>query len=298
MSMPKPQSRALSSASWWAMSLAACALSGIGLTDAGYSQPSGSFGFVLVWVSLAVIVAGLAYEAWRDLYDTAKNVAWAAGFVGLFSLFVAARGSTLAAIVLGVCAAVWIFGVGYRAWNQQASSPWPDVLREKVDPVFIHEDGDVQFAGSGVAKVVGGQGCDVEFWAQNCVDGPRTVHVALEAEGKVSQANLAVLAPDNVKVELKPGEVVKVTLRCVAVGRAQSSHNYGWQVVVLGSGGKRVRRRRAPSLKIALLTELISLFSALSNMARGRRVTFVATPGPSDVLAESPSFSVQPMWLP
>ena len=297
--MPAAPSHLLASANWWAISLAACVLSGLGLTNDGYHQVPGSFGSTLLWSSLTVVIIALALEAWRDLYETAKHVAWVGAGVTLFSLFVGVyRASTLALVVGGCGAVAWAMSLAYRAWNQRASSGWPDVLREHVEPFAIHEEGDVQFAGASRCELMGGHGGDVVMRVQNCVDAPRTIYVELKPESKVSDANRAVLTPSDSQVELKGGEVAKVYLHCVAVGRAQGMHMYSWQAVTTGRGGRRVRRRRAKSLRVPLLTELVSLFSALSIASVGRRVTFLTTPGPSDVLAERPTFRVESVWLP
>ncbi len=297
--MPKPPSRVVSSAVWWVLSLAVIVLCGIGLTEAGFSPPPGSTAAVLLWLSLAAIVVGLLLEAWRDLFETAKYTAWIGASMAAFTGFIAVKDSTpLSLWLTGIGAVTWALSIAYRGWNQRVSSPWPDVLLKYTDVGAIHEVGDVQFTSVAAAPVTGGLGADVEMIVQNTVDAPRTVHLALEPEAKVSVANRAILVPDDVKVELAAGEVAKVILHCVAVGLAKGPHVYRWRVVTLGSGGRRIRRRRAPSLSVPLLTELISLFSALSIGARGRQVTFVATPSPSDVLHTRPTFRVEPLWRP
>jgi len=297
--MPKQPSRWVSSSIWWALSLAAIAISGIGLTEAGYSQPAGSFAAALLWVSLGVVGVSLLLEAWRDLFETARYTAWISASVAAFTWFVALnRPGPLPLTVAITSTVIWVASLAYRSWNQSAPSPWPDVLLQHTEPAAIHEVGDVQFTSISAVSIVGGQVGDVEVLLQNTVDAPRTVHLDLTPETRLASSNRAVLVPEAIKVELAGGEVARAVLHCVAVGRAQGRHVYKWQVVTLGRGGKRVRRRRAPSLKVPLLTELISLFSALSIMARGRQVTFIVTPSPTDVLSAHPTFQVESKWKP
>ena len=252
-----------------------------------------------LWVSLGIVTLGLVYELRRDGYDTAYYLAWISASTAGFAALVALSKPTPLTITVGAASVVlWGASLAYRAWNQAAPSAWPDVLLTYADAGAIHESGDVQFAGAGSAKVEGGHACRVDIVVQNCVDAARTIHLELEPESKVGVANRAVLVPDGVKAELRPGEVAKVTLACVAVGRAQGTHPYHWRVVTTGQGGHRVRRRRARSFRVPLLTELISLFSALSITAKGRKVFFMVTPSQSDVLTTHPTFKVESLWQP
>lgn len=299
VSTPEPPSRFISSLAWWAISLATCALSAIGLSDAGYSQPPGSLGAIVLWLSLGVIVAGLLYEAQRDLFETTQYLAWIGASTAAFAAVVGLRHpSALAFTVAGVGAVFWVASIAFRMWNQRSTSRWPDILLERTDLAAIHEVHGVQFTAAATAVITGAEAVDVEMLLQNCVDAPRSVHLDLVPEGHVHEANRAILVPSGVVTQLGPGEVAKVTLRCVAAARAHGTHTSLWRVVATGPRGARVRRRRAQSLKVPLLTELISLFSALSMGARGRKVAFSVVPSSTDVLRAVPSYRVESLWAP
>ncbi|HYQ05193.1 MAG TPA: hypothetical protein VER96_41245 [Polyangiaceae bacterium] len=271
------------------------------LLDPSATSSKGGTGIV-VGAALLVVIAGLAYEARRDIWRTANFVAWictapvlVAGVVVVIGESNEARLKALGVVVpflaLGLASLVFVLR------NQLAKDEVPNLLQERFPKARIWEAEGVQWSGVSNTAIVGADGAWLSIFLQNCVAAPRKVQITLQDAGGLLGLSGGLSWPALVPVELGAGEVGALHLRITPTGTRSGDVRLYIAVAADGPPGKRMRRwhARVGSKRISPSLTVLGMLGGVIAWGGGVRLTF-SVPG---VAVGRPSLSSAPLrWEP
>lgn len=235
------------------------------------SRPQNPTMHAIFALGAVVAALGMFAEARRDLYAFCGFGLVAAFIAGLLTGAVALLGTRPHPIAAGVSVVAWLGFVAclvYLLRIQFARDTLPDLLRKEFAPSAIYEVGGVQFAvRQSRTELAAGERFYVRVVAQNCWDRERHLTFVLDPELRVSLNRAGLKVPKEAKLRLPGGAVAVLTIPVEAESKAKGAYSLVARPKVSGSGGTRVRRRRAqaPSTRIPpWITALAALGGVLA----------------------------------
>lgn len=202
----------------------------------------------LFQVALAAGMVLLAFEARFDLHDASIFVAVVGFVTSLITGAIVALGATPHPVGLAFSIGsglLAVAGAASIAWHEYWPGGLPDVLRRWYPRRAVHEIDGVQFVMLSPGEVAPGAPFSVTIVAQNCWNVPRTL--SIELRSKASNPVDGLVPPPMRRVDLPGGAVVSTCLPVAVGSRARGFLSLLPFLGVVGGGGRRVRRRRAPA---------------------------------------------------
>lgn len=272
----------------------------IGLLDSTATTPKGSTA-VVVGVALLVVLAGLAYEARRDVWRTANFVMWICTAPVLVAGVIVGIGESnsarLKALGVGLpFLALGLVSLGFVIRNQLAKDDVPNPLQERFPKSQIWEAEAVQWSGVSNTSVVAHEGAWLSIFLQNCVSAPRRVQITLKDAGGFLMQSGGLSWPPLLPVELGPGDVGVLHIPITPTGTRRGGLHLYVAVAADGPPGKRMRRwhARVGSKRISPWLTVFGILGGVIAWGGGVRLTF-SVPGVAPV---RPGFSAPPRWEP
>lgn len=250
----------------------------LGLLDPTATVSKGGSALVVA-LSLFAIVAGLAYEARRDLSRTARYAAWlCVPPLVLAVVVVAVSESTEARLkAAGVAAPFVLLALASAALvirDQLAEDGVENPLRDRFPTSSIWESEGVQWAANGHSAVVSPEGTWVRVFLQSCVAAPRRVHITFEDRAGFLSRSGSLTWPALEPFELGPGDVGVLHVPIAPTGARRGDVDLYVAVAAYGPPGARVRRwrARAGSKPLSPWLTLLAIFGGVVAWGGGVRL--------------------------
>jgi hypothetical protein len=171
----------------------------------------------------------------------------------------------------------------------------PNLLLERFPQDAIREHNDVQWVALESDPAIGVPNL-LEFFLQNCVDGPREVTIKLRAKG------VALVLPDKVTARLGPCEVKKLVVPVRPAPGATGSVDINIVFAATGEWGRRVRMvhaEKSESPNSGLVRALTALSTGVIVWGGGDYFPFTIHPVSEALAAELPNETrVTLLWSP
>ena len=270
---------------------------GLGVLEGSEPTPL----FLLGCVALTTI---LIVQVRRDPYVFAGYVLLVSGFTSFLGYaFVAADEPERGMPVMAAAAGVFVLTGCYMLWREHGPDPFFNYLRQTFDKRHISELGGVQIVVEEPHfELVSGQTTHLNVYAQNGYDAPRTLHVRVTPERKLTTNPATLLVPHDPHIDLAPGAAGLLVIPITAEPAASGRYTCLIRASVEGTSGRRLRRWRAPPFDNQLnigVGLLLLAQGVLGVLKQGMRIKFEVRRDPEAIYvhsAKAPSTKV--LWAP
>lgn len=242
---------------------------------------------VVAAISALIAGAGLSYEYRRDL-DAALT------FLSVFLIIVAICAGTFvfsarqpgniskAITVVAILGGLSLGFATYRRQTAPDSPAFPDLLRQGSAKAPIYERDGIQFVPY-FQPGTRDQPHFATFVLQNCFDAPRQVNLTLTPGSSFAAKRLRLQS--RINIEMGAAEVIRLSLPVVSP-TYPGTYSLFFDISVSGSGGQRVRLRRAkvPERRITASGTILLLLVGVT--AVGGELEFIVGPLPTDIWSQ------------
>jgi len=257
-------------------------------------------------ISMLFAAFTMLVEAKRDLHVFCLFAAFAAFVTGIVTGAIALMGMKphpVAASVAILCGIVIVLCLVYVFKNQYGKETLPNILREHFSQAAIFEVEGLQFAATQSNKEIpAGQGFEIQAFVQNCWDSERTFTFGLKAETRLSLNKAGLKFCKDPTVVLPGGAVAVISIPVLADPNAKGKHTLTAMPKVVGSGGLRVRRRRAQGYSSGIPAWLTLLGPLFGFIAWGGGMKFRANilrnKQGEGVIEQLPEIATEIIWKP
>ena len=246
---------------------------------------------------VGVAAAGLVIAARRDFYEfcvcagTLSLVAAAACAIAAAGIDQETVWPQLAAGLLGLCGATCLAS----AWREShADERLPNVLLEELARSDIYEIDGVQFGLiQSDVEVLAGHELNVHMFVQNGFDSERGFELKLQPRADVGRSGHLALDKE-LRVDLPGGAAASLWIPIAVHPKARGSYRVQVLPKVTGSGGTRIRRRRAKRYRppVGPVEQIVALmlggFTFVGGLSVDFRVRKSAARDAADFLGASP----------